>query len=344
VSAQTTKPILYGDRVRWGLIAADALMLLVKLPDSCIDAIVTDPPYGIGFGGDWDGKAITEAVGSNGDRVSQAETFALWTRIWATEARRVLKPGGHLLAFGAPRTFHRLVAGVEDSGLEVRDQLLWLNGHGLPKSRRLPGGLGTALKPSFEPVLMARAPLDGSTTANLKTWGTGALNIEATRIQSPRAPGDGYWPANVALSHASDCTESDCGVGCPVTLLDQTPAWAPPSRLFYCAKASKQEREAGCEQLPTRAALVYHGKSRRSRQRSNTHPTVKPIALMRWLTRLVTPPGGLVLDPFTGSGSTGAAALLEGRQFLGIEREAEYVDIACARLTHWAHQTARKSA
>jgi DNA methylase len=240
--------------------------------------------------------------------------------------------------------FHLLTTGIEDAGLEVRDVLIWLNGHGLPKSPRLPGGQATALKPAYEPILLCRAPLVGSTAANLKAWGTGALNIEATRIQSPQAPGDGYWPANVALSHASDCTESDCGVGCPVALLDQTPAWAPPSRLFYCAKASKQEREAGCTQLSARPTQLYTGKGHPPRIRRNTHPTVKPIALMRWLVRLVTPQDGLVLDPFTGSGSTGAAAVLEGRQFLGIEREAEYVDIACARLTHWAHQATRESA
>jgi site-specific DNA-methyltransferase (adenine-specific) len=331
------------DTEQWRLIEADALLTLVKLPDACIDAIVTDPPYGIGFGGDWDGKVIAETVSSDGERLSQAEAFQRWTRVWATEARRVLKPGGHMVAFGAPRTFHRLVVSAEDVGLEVRDVLIWLNGHGLPKSRRLPGGQGTALKPSYEPVLLCRAPLDGKTVNNLKTWGTGALNIEATRILSSQTPGEGYWPANVALSHAAGCIEDNCAASCPVALLDQTPAWAPPSRLFYCAKASKQEREAGCEQLPTRSAAVYHGRSRLLRQRSNTHPTVKPLELMRWLVRLITPPGGLVFDPFTGSGTTGAAAVLENRTFLGIEREPEYVDIACARLTHWAHQ-AKESA
>jgi site-specific DNA-methyltransferase (adenine-specific) len=108
-----------------------------------------------------------------------------------------------------------------------------------------------------------------------------------------------------------------------------------PSRLFFCAKASKPEREGGCVELPLRSDLLYSRPSPRFRR--NTHPTVKPVALMAWLVRLVTPPGGLVLDPFTGSGTTGIAAVGEGRRFLGIEREGEYVDIACARLTHWAH-------
>ena len=112
--------------------------------------------------------------------------------MWASEARRVLKPGGHLVAFGAPRTFHRLTAGIEDAGLEVRDQLLWLYAQGLPKSRRLPGGLGTSLKPAYEPILLARAPFIGTTARNLDAWGTGALNIDAARITgSDHRPGTG---------------------------------------------------------------------------------------------------------------------------------------------------------
>lgn len=333
---------LYSDDTEdWRLLEADVLLALAKLPDDCVDVIVTDPPYGIGIGGEaWDGTDIRRAAG---ERLSQAEAFARWTRVWATEARRVLKPGGYMVVFGAPRTFHRLVVGVEDAGVEVRDQLLWLNGHGLPKSRRLPGGQGTALKPAYEPILLARAPFNGTVTANLKMWGTGALNIRATRISSSQAPGEGYWPAHLTLSHGRHCTDRDCHPDCPVALLDQPPAWAPPSRLFYCAKAPKAEREAGCERLPARPTRLYSGSSSPPHLRHNIHPTVKPLALMRWLVRLTTPSGGLVLDPFTGSGSTGAAAVLEGRRFLGIEREPEYVDIACARLTHWAHQAREPS-
>ncbi|HEY7831901.1 MAG TPA: site-specific DNA-methyltransferase [Solirubrobacteraceae bacterium] len=340
----TAKLALYEDDTRaWGLIEADALLTLAKLPDACVDSVICDPPYGIEITGEaWDGLAIRQAVRREGETLSTGEALERWTRVWAAEVKRVLKPGGHLLAFGAPRTFHRLVAGIEDAGLEVRDQLLWLNGHGLPKSRHLPGGQGTALKPCYEPVLLARAPFSGTVTANLKRWGTGALNIRATRIKSSQAPGEGYWPAHLTLSHAPTCTEGDCRPDCPMALLDQPPAWAPPSRLFYCAKASKAEREAGCERLPARLTRLYNGSSNPPHLRHNVHPCVKPLELMRWLVRLITPPGGLVLDPFTGSGSTGAAAVLEGRQFLGIEREGRYVDIACGRLTHWAHE-ARKS-
>jgi site-specific DNA-methyltransferase (adenine-specific) len=324
----STKPVLYEDDTRaWHLLEAEALLTLAKLPTHSVDAIVTDPPYGIGISGEaWDGTDIRHAAGKDGERPSSAEAFERWTSVWAAECLRVLKPGGHLLAFGAPRTFHRLVTGVEDSGLEVRDQLLWLYGSGMPKSRRLQGGLGMALKPAYEPILLARAPLSGTTNQNLDAWGTGALNIEAGAIGPAK-----YWPANIALSHGPDC---------PAELLDSP--GTGPSRLFYCAKTSRAEREAGCEQLPAREAALYTGRSRKPRVVRNIHPTVKPLELMRWLVRLATPPDGLVLDPFTGSGSTGAATVLEGRQFLGIEREGAYIDIACARLTHWAKQAARE--
>lgn len=334
MSTHTTKPILYGDRMRWGLAHADALLMLGLLPDACIDAICVDPPYGLSFHNEsWDGADIYRAVSGDGERLSKGEAFERWTTRWATECRRLLKPGGHLIAFGAPRTFHRLVCGMEDSGLEIRDVLMWLYAQGMPKSRRLPNGMATALKPAFEPIVLARAPLVGTTQRNLQKWGTGALNTEATRV-------NGYWPAHVALSHSSHCTRAVCTPDCATGLLEREREGL--SRLFYCAKASKQEREAGCEQLPAQLIKLYNGHHHPPRIRRNTHRTVKPVALMRWLVRLITPPGGLVLDPFTGSGSTGAAAVMEGRLFLGIEREAAYVDIACARLTHWAAIAARE--
>lgn len=332
-----SKPVLYGDRMRWALVHADALMVLVKLPDACVDAIVTDPPYGIDIMGQaWDGAAIRRAVSDSGEKLTTGEALERWTQAWATEARRVLKPGGHLLAFSAPRTVHRLVAGAEAAGLEVRDQLLWLHAAGVPKGRKLPGGLGTALKPAYEPIMLSRAPFDGSVADNLERFGTGALNIDAARVSEA-----GYWPAHLALSHAPGCGEV-CAGDCPVRMIDAARPDLLPSRLFFCAKATRYEREAGCEQLPERSVPLYTGSNRSPRIRRNTHPTVKPAELMRWLVGLVTPPGGLVLDPFTGSGTTGIAAVLEGRKFLGIEREPEYVDIACARLTHWAAVAAQE--
>jgi site-specific DNA-methyltransferase (adenine-specific) len=332
MSTASTVALYQDDTQAWGLIEGDALMTLVKLPDNSIDAVVTDPPYGIDFADEsWDGADIRRTAAVNRERLSAGEAFQRWTQVWTTELRRVLKPGGHLVAFGAPRTFHRLVSGIEDAGFEVRDQLLWLYAQGLPKSRRLPGGLATTLKPYYEPILLARAPLIGTSTRNLQVWGTGALNTEASRV-------NGYWPAHLALSHAAGCSKKSCISECPAGLLDAAHPRLRPSRMFFCAKASKREREAGCEQLPAQSVKLYNGHHHPARLRRNTHRTVKPLALMRWLVALVTPPGGLVLDPFAGSGSTGAAAVLEDRMFLGIEREGEYIDIACARLTHWAHE------
>ncbi|HEX5852524.1 MAG TPA: site-specific DNA-methyltransferase [Solirubrobacteraceae bacterium] len=326
---RTPKPALYSDSTeRWQLLEADMLAALAKLPDACIDAVVTDPPYGIGFHGEsWDG------AGKAGAQLARGEGFAAWARSWAAECLRVLKPGGHLLAFGSPRTFHRLTSGIEDAGFQVRDVLMWVYGQGAPKTRKLPGGLAAMLKPAYEPVLLARKPLVGTTPRNLEAWGTGALNTEASRV-------GGYWPANLALSHAPGCTGERCTSGCPAGLVDAARPDLRPSRLFYCAKASKRERETGCDGLPLQSDLLYSRPAVRLRR--NIHPTVKPLALMRWLVALVVPPGGVVLDPFAGSGTTGIAAVLEDRPFLGIEREGRYVDIACARLTHWAALAAQE--
>jgi DNA modification methylase len=335
-----SRPVLYGDARRWGLVQGDALALLANLPSSCVDAIVTDPPYGIGFHGEaWDGENIHRSV-SPGEELSVPEAFARWTRMWASECRRVLKPGGQMVAFGCPRTFHRLTSGIEDAGLDVRDVLLWLNDQGVPKSRRLPGGRGTALKPAYEPILLCRTPIKGGVVGNAEVWGTGALNIDAARVPARAAPG--YWPANLALSHAPGCPEEEggCVAGCPVGMIDRAAPRKQPSRFFYCAKVSREEREAGCEQLPEQAIPIYTGDKRKGRRVRNIHPTVKPIDLMRWLVRLTCPPGGVVLDPFAGSASTGAAAMLEGRQFFGIERERQYVGVAIARLEYWAQVAA----
>ena len=246
-----TGDICFGRCWTGHLIEAEALSTLAKLPDACVDAVVTDPPYGIAFGGKaWDRFASTELSGP--------AAFERWTQKWAAECLRVLKPGGHLLAFGAPRTCHRLTSAIEDAGFQIRDVLMWLNTQGMPKSRRLPGGLGTALKPTYEPILLARKPLVGTTTQNLSTWGTGALNIETTRV-------DGYWPAHVMTSHAPACTDKRCTAACPVRIIDTARPDLPPSRLFFCPKATRSEREAGCERLPARAARLYNGASRTSR-------------------------------------------------------------------------------
>ena len=287
------------------LLHGDCLERLRELPDCSVDACVTDPPYGLSFMGKaWD---------------YDVPTVDVWR-----EVLRVLKPGGHLLAFAGTRTQHRMAVQIEDAGFEIRDMIAWVYGSGFPKSRNLDGewrGWGTALKPALEPITVARKPLVATVAGNVELFGTGAINVDGCRV----AANDGYtenavtqgvstartsydprqerstfnpspagrWPANLIHDGSDE----------PCSLLGDA------ARFFYCAKASKADRGQG-----------------------NNHPTVKPTELMRYLCRLVTPPGGVVLDPFMGSGSTGKAAVLEGFKFIGIEREAEYLEIARGRI------------
>jgi site-specific DNA-methyltransferase (adenine-specific) len=296
------------------------------MPSASVDAVVTDPPYAIGFDDqDWDRGVLSDPLG-----------FQAFSETWAREAVRILKPGGHVLAFGSPRTFHRMVAGCEDAGLEIRDQLLWLHGRGVPKSKLLPGGVSTTLKPAYEPIMLARTPI-GCTTAvqNVSEFGTGGLNIETTRI--PRQGGTGYWPSHIVLNHEEGCdVVGACDPDGAVSALDARARERAesPARLFYVGKASRAEREAGLDQLPRSDSPVFGNGTALSRSRANVHPTVKPIDVMRWLVRLVTPVDGLILDPFSGSGSTGCAAIYERRRFLGIELDARYVPIARTRIAH----------
>ena len=286
---------------RYTLHTGDCRKVMSDYPADHFDSIVSDPPYGLSF------------MGNGWDKGVPGEEF------WR-EALRVAKPGAHLLAFGGTRTFHRLTVAIEDSGWEIRDVVCWLYGSGFPKSLNVGGGWGTALKPAWEPVIMARKPLVGTVAANLLLHGTGALNVDGCRIPIEGAAGvwgakhiasigfhggtagsgfatvqhpQGRWPANV-MHDGSD----EVVVGFP----------NEQARFFYCAKASNADRKEG-----------------------NTHPTVKPTDLMRYLCRLVTPTDGLVLDPFMGSGSTGKGALLEGFRFVGIDLDPAHVAIAEAR-------------
>jgi DNA modification methylase len=341
---------------RWQIKHADSLQALPKLQADTVDAVITDPPYGIGFNGmAWDRPASfdpTRVRDRRRAKTNPSTAFQMFCKQWTTECLRVLKPGAHLAAFASPRTAHLLACGLEKAGLELRDTLMWIQGQGFPAARQLPNGQGSRLKPAYEPILLARKPIEGTLDQNLARYGTGALNIEASRIHGSerRCPEEGRthtrtgsasergrWPANLILSHARTCTRSRCERDCPIELLGER------HRFFYCAKPPRREREAGCEQLPRRTVQTFkigaEGEQRaRARPVANIHPTVKPIELMRWLVRLLTPPGGLVLDPFTGSGSTGAAVVLEVARFLGIERERDYIPIARARIRHWARQ------
>jgi DNA modification methylase len=349
-------------RRRWQVIHGDCLKALPKLEADSVDAVITDPPYGISFNGmRWDNASKLDPLrppGQYHSRTSPSIAFQAFCAEWASECLRVLKPGGHLAAFGGTRTAHLLACGLEEAGLEIRDTLMWIQGQGFPSSPALAKGLGVRLKPAYEPILLARRPIDGTLEQNLARYGTGALNIDRCRIpdttqqcssegrthaRKGMASERGRWPANLLLSHGQTCTRTRCERDCPIELLGEC------HRFFYTAKAPRREREAGCEQLPRRTVQTYkigaeRGNEARARPVANIHPTVKPIELMCWLVRLLNPPGGLALDPFTGSGSTGAAAVLEGARFVGIEREHDYVPIARARIRHWARQPRRGTA
>ena len=310
------------------LLNEDCLVAMQKLIDDGVqvDSIVTDPPYHL--------QSIVDRFGKEGSAPAKHGTDGAFARAskgfmgqewdggdiafrketWKL-ALKLLKPGGHLLAFSASRNYHRMAVAIEDAGFEIRDQLMWLYGSGFPKSHNLGDGWGTALKPAHEPIVMAKKSIEGTNKNNREKYGTGGINIDGCRVEldgekppsgsakrvyknnqyteekiygdNKTTPETGRYPANVM----HDGLQED---------------WA---RYFYCPKVSKSERGEG-----------------------NTHPTVKPQELMKYLCRLVTPKGGTVLDPFMGSGSTGMAAKDEGFEFIGIEREKEYFEVAEKRI------------
>jgi len=422
----------------YNLLKGNNLELLPTLADNSIDAIVTDPPYELGFmGKKWDSTGIAYSV-------------ELWR-----ECLRVLKPGGHLLAFSGSRTYHRMTVAIEDAGFEIRDMISWISNKTFPKSlnigkaidkaagaeRKVIGqrtdgmsetamkpdkgwnpnsmtnviditapatpeaqkweGWGTALKPTVEPIVMARKPLIGTVAENVLTYGTGGLNIDASRIgftseqdianyefnnngvnrmtkdegealglhnggwkikKQERQSPQGRWPANLILDeYTAELLDEQSGIskseggnqnnrktkdsfisGTSATLSSVPSGYGDiggASRFFYVAKASKRDRNEGLEELPDHewrddGAAIPQRNDRPFLPSKNHHPTVKPTDLMRYLVKLVTPPNGVVLDPFTGSGSTGKAAILEGFDFIGIELTEDYWPIIEGRLKH----------
>lgn len=364
----------------------DCIEGMRMFPDNHFDSVVTDPPYELGFmGKSWDASGI-------------AYSLEMWR-----EVLRVLKPGGHMLAFSGSRTYHRMVCAIEDAGFEVRDQIMWIYGSGFPKSldvskaidktagaeREVIGtvragiarsarkggefvgsetfeelkqspvtapatdaarqwqGWGTALKPAHEPICVARKPLIGTVAANVLAHGTGGLNIDGCRIPAEKTTG---WGGGATGGGVTPVISGAAGEARPVegrwpaNLIhdgsDEVLAAFPndASRFYYAAKASKSDRNEGLDDFTPattsdgRAVAADNAYQRGATLRANIHPTVKPTDLMRYLCRLITPPGGTVLDPFAGSGSTGKAAVLEGFYFVGFELSAEYSEIAQARI------------
>jgi DNA modification methylase/transcriptional regulator with XRE-family HTH domain len=505
--------------VGWRVLSGSCLDRLPELADESVDAVVCDPPYELGFmGKKWDSSGIAFDV-----------------RVWA-ECLRVLKPGGHLLAFGGSRTWHRIAVAIEDAGFDIRDSVAWLYGSGFPKSldvskaidksngkhevdfapfgvyvrelreakgwsrkqlddlmftntavswwegrasgvqlpsretyyrlkkmidmddrfdsliewaeaeREIIGqktsgianreegarhtigaskavevditapatpdaqkwqGWGTALKPAFEPVIVARKPLIGTVAENVLAYGVGGLNIDGTRIgsearsyeprltantnlnddawekigtQSDAVTVSGRWPSNVMLDEfTAALVDEQSGVsksasGVQKYTRAETSGWSDSkgmhtagrewegvnygdsggaSRFFYVAKASTRDRNEGLDGLEERRESDRvkddgvggdNPRNRSNNAKTNFHPTVKPTDLMRQLVRLVTPPGGLVLDPFTGSGSTGKAAILEGFEFVGCELTDDYLPIIEGRLNHAVQRVANEQA
>jgi site-specific DNA-methyltransferase (adenine-specific) len=330
----------------------DCLDVLRTLEADSVDLVLTDPPYGLAFMGKrWDYDVPTEEV-------------------WR-ECLRVLKPGGHLLAFAGTRTQHRMAVRIEDAGFEIRDMIAWVYGSGFPKHAQ------SALKPAMEPITMARKPLVGTVAQNVARFGCGGLNIDECRVgttkqtpygnnpngreihapnwlrkhghgsgfgprtqdQSGMNPNIGRWPANFIHDGSEEVlalmpetatggpgitkeNRNGCTMSGPASHADrETVGYADSgsaARFFYCAKASRKEREAGTT--------------------TNHHPTVKPLALMEYLVKLASREGATVLDPFMGSGTTGIACKKLNRAFIGVELDPEYCRIAEQRIANAATQ------
>jgi site-specific DNA-methyltransferase (adenine-specific) len=351
------------------VVCGDCRIVLPTLPEASFDGVVTDPPYGIGFmGKKWDTPgALVEReadrsqkwdnVGGNHNpstgidqartRCAEGRKFGEWCGTWLPAVSRVLKPGGYMLAMGGTRTYHRLACAVEDAGFEIRDCLMWMYGTGFPK------GQG-CLKPAWEPILLCRKP-----GPKVLPLGVDACRIsceERHNIVSKPKNGEfagvfregsstggttrlGRYPANVLHDGSDEVMEAFAAFG---ERGGGDPRKADGTRSQLVAEGwdrpwrhgeQRKEGHEGFSDTGTAARFFYAAKaSKAERGKDNTHPTVKPLALMRWMVRLVTPEGGRVLDPFAGSGSTLVAASMEGREAVGIELDEVHCTTARRRV------------
>lgn len=339
-------PVFTQDRAT--VYLGDAVELLPLLPAGSVDALVTDPPYGLGFNGHtWDDasgfRESLHDVDTAG--MSAPEVFEAWCTAWAAGALHALKPGAHVAAFGGARTWHRMVRGIENAGFEIRDQIAWLHTTGMPKSMDLSHaidkhhgvrrtdrtvhtddrdgvlgatrtvvskgtpvtedaqrweGWGTGLRPAFEPIVIARKPPEGTTVRNVLAHGVGGINIDAARFADDR------WPTNVAFDPGqADALDVLTGTWQGESLSRKFPIF----RFEHKPDASERPRAFGV-----------------------SHSTVKPLGLMRWLVTLLTPAGGVVLEPFTGSGATVEAAIGAGFGVVAVEKDPSYVPLIRSRL------------
>lgn len=407
------------------VLCGNCLELLKTLSDESIDAVVTDPPYGLSDHSlndtmdclrSWlDGKEYRPK--KKGFMDHSWDAWVPGPEVWR-EVLRIMKPGSHLLAFAGTRSMDLMSMAVRLAGFELRDAigyasdggdptqaplLAWVYGSGFPKSRNFADqdidgadrerwiGWGTALKPAWEPIILARKPLIGTVAENVLHHGTGALNINACRVEGDPphhnygrssgtksfvgksdfpfvTPDSGRWPANLIHDGSDEVVAlfpESAGSGGSVPNVKVTgygsgigtgkskyfggdrkafdSGSGSAARFFYCAKASRKDRHEGIEDP---GQQFMHGTTLRKVEKTetngNNHPTVKPTELMRYLCRLVTPPGGTVLDPFMGSGSTGKSAMLEGFRFIGCELSNEYAEIAEARIRHAYEQVQNK--
>lgn len=383
--------------------AGDCIEVMRSIEAGSIDAVVTDPPYGLEFmGKDWDkldaglpqeavwkgrrgrgGSNIGDDDATPGSRhrvslgggrsgfkrcaicgkrafsgspcqcpepqwvveypegpPSGAVRMQRWHEQWAREALRVLRPGGYLLAFGAPRTYHRLACAIEEAGFTVQDCIMWLFGTGYPKGRE-------HLKPAYEPIVVAYKPGGARTlqidecrvgaeiTVTHRRGGSGANGVYGRddRIFDRENP-VGRWPANICHDGSAEVLAGfpQAKAGGNITTNRRT----TKTNGIYGAFPGENDRWLSHGDDGSAARFFYTAKAGAEDRWGSRHPTVKPVDLMRWLVPLVSPPGGLVLDPFAGSGTTGVAALATGRSAILIEREAEYLDDIRERLAHYA--------